>query len=156
MADINDVCDYVIVKLCDGGVSLNVLKLHKILYYTQAWSLAFDRGRLFDGEFQAWVHGPVSRHVYDRFRDTKTMYSPVRQQDAPNFNPSRLTDAERAHVDAVLEVYAPYTGDQLEELTHRETPWIEARGSTPAFARSETVIADAVMREYYKARLTPA
>lgn len=30
MADINDVCDYVIVKLCEGGVPLNLLKLQTI------------------------------------------------------------------------------------------------------------------------------
>jgi uncharacterized phage-associated protein len=154
MADINDVCDYVIVKLCEGGVPLNLLKLHKILYYTQAWSLAFDRGRLFNEEFQAWVHGPVSRQIYDRFRDTKNLYSPVWQQDAPFYNPYGLTDAERAHIDAVLEVYAPYTGDQLEEMTHRELPWMQARGSVPAFERSEATIDDGLMRDFYKARLT--
>lgn len=153
MADIQDVCDYVIVKLCDGGVPLNVLKLHKIMYYTQAWNLAFDRGRLFDESFQAWVHGPVSRRVYDRFRDTKTMYSPVFASDAQGFDPSKLQGWERAHIDAVLEVYAPYTGDQLEEMTHREDPWIFARSSTPAFKRSEAIISDEVMRDFYKARL---
>jgi uncharacterized phage-associated protein len=42
-------------------VFLNVLKLHKILYYCQAWSLAFGRGPLFPGSnFQAWVHVHLS------------------------------------------------------------------------------------------------
>jgi len=41
----------------------------------------------------------------------------------PYFSPARLSDAERAHVDAVLEVYADFSGDQLEEMTHREAPW---------------------------------
>ena len=153
MADINDVCDYVIVKLSEGGVPLNLLKLHKILYYAQAWNLAFDRGRLFDGDFQAWVHGPVAREVYDRFRDTKSMYSTMLPPDAPNFDPARLMPNERAHVDAVLEVYAKYTGDQLEEMSHQEEPWIEARGDTPAFARSERVISDETMARFYKQRL---
>jgi uncharacterized phage-associated protein len=153
MADINDVCDYSIVKLCEGAVPLNVLKLHKILYYTQAWSLAFERGRLFDEDFQAWVHGPVSRQIYDRFRDQKTMYSYLSRFDAQNFNPANLREDERAHIDAVLEVYAPYTGDQLEELTHREQPWINARINVPAFSRSENLIADEDMRSFYKQRL---
>lgn len=153
MADVNDVCDYVIVKLCSGGVPLNVLKLHKIIYYTQAWNLAFDRGRLFDGEFQAWVHGPVSRAIYDRFRDTKSMYSPLSTWDAPNFDPHRLRDDERAHIDAVLEIYAPYTGDQLEQLTHREDPWTLARANTAAWDRSEAIISEDTMAAFYKARL---
>ena len=39
--DLNDVCDYIIVKLDDGGESLNLLKLQKLVFYVQAWHLAF-------------------------------------------------------------------------------------------------------------------
>ncbi|MET3854429.1 type II toxin-antitoxin system antitoxin SocA domain-containing protein [Rhizobium sp. OAE497] len=154
MAAIFDVSDYIVVKLREGGVFLNVLKLHKLMYYVQAWHLAFGRGRLFDGRFQAWVHGPVSRELYDRYRDTKSMYSTVDITDvSPLFTPTRLNDAERAHIDAVLEVYAVFTGDQLEEMTHRETPWLAARVNVPASARSETPISEETMRSFYAQRL---
>lgn len=154
MAHINDVCDYIIVKLTEDRTSLNVLKLHKLLYYVQAWNLAFGKGRLFDGRFQAWVHGPVSREIYDRFVNTKSMYSPVAMNDVrAGFDPQSLPDEERAHVDAVLEVYGPFTGDQLEEMTHREDPWLTARRGVPAAARSETSISEEEMGEYYRQRL---
>lgn len=153
--NIHDACDYIIVKLTEGDGYLNVLKLHKLLYYCQAWSLAFGRGPLFpENNFQAWVHGPVSRTVYDRFVQTKAMYSPVVMADArPGFDPLAIADDDRAKIDAVLEVYAPLSGDQLEEMTHREEPWIEARAGVPPSARCETIIRNDTMERYYAARI---
>ncbi|MEY9752610.1 Panacea domain-containing protein [Bradyrhizobium yuanmingense] len=152
--NINDACDYIILKLTHGGVFLNVLKLHKLLYYCQAWNLAFGRGRLFDASFQAWVHGPVSRDIYDRYVSTKAMYSNVTPADVrPNFDPQSLEQNDRALIDSILEVYAPLSGDQLEEMTHKEDPWIKARAGVSPSARSENMISDVVMRDYYAARI---
>jgi uncharacterized phage-associated protein len=155
MPTINDTSDYVVLKLRHGGVILNVLKLHKLMYYIQAWHLAFNRGPFFPGRFQAWVHGPVNRELYDRYKDSKNMYSPVDLQDIqPGFNPSQtLADQERAHIDAVLEVYANFTGDQLEEMTHREEPWLQARAGVAPSARSENHLSEDVMQKFYSARL---
>ena len=157
MAHINQVSDYIVVKLREGGAFVNVLKLHKLMYYVQAWHLAFGRGVLFPGRFQAWVHGPVSRELYNRYKDSKTMYSSVDVDDiALGFDPSGLDQAERAHIDAVLEVYADLTGDQLEEMTHREDPWLEARSGVHPSARSENLISEETMRRFYAARLNAA
>lgn len=155
MAQINHVTDYIVMKLRDGGVFLNVLKLHKLLYYTQAWRLAFGKGPLFSERFQAWIHGPVCRPVYDRYAGAKTMYSSLDMKDIDaEFNPEILTPEERAHIDAVLEVYADFSGDQLEEMTHQEAPWLEARDGVPSSSRSETLILEGTMQQYYAARIT--
>ncbi|MET4153368.1 type II toxin-antitoxin system antitoxin SocA domain-containing protein [Bradyrhizobium sp. RT7b] len=152
--NIYDACDYIVLKLTHGGVFLNVLKLHKLLYYCQAWNLAFGRGRLFSASFQAWVHGPVSRDIYDRYVGTKAMYSNVTAADVrSNFDPQSLEQNDRALIDSVLEVYAPLSGDQLEEMTHKEDPWLNARAGVPPSARSEHIISDDVMRDYYAARI---
>ena len=151
---INDACDYIIVKLTEGGVFLNVLKLHKLLYYCQAWNLAFGRGQLFPARFQAWVHGPVSRDIYDRYVATKAMYSNIDAKDvSANFNPQSLDAGKRAVIDAVLESYAPLSGDQLEEMTHGEDPWISARKGVLPSARSENIISEDIMRDFYAARI---
>ncbi len=152
MATIDDTCDYIISKTEQDGLSL--LKLQKLLYYCQAWFLAFGKGPLFDGKFQAWVHGPVSRHVYDRFKDSKYLYSSVSTDNInPGFSYDNLKAGEKAHIDAVLGVYASFTGDQLEEMAHREVPWITARGGIPLHERCEREIDENVMEDYYKARL---
>lgn len=154
MASINDVCDYIITKAADDSLGLSVLKIQKLLYYAQAWHLAFDRGPLFDGKFQAWVHGPVNRSIYNRFRSEKYIYSPVSHTDIlPTFSFEKLTPEERAHIDNVLNVYGQFSGDQLESLTHQEIPWIEARGGIPLHERSENLLDEQTMLEFYKARL---
>jgi uncharacterized phage-associated protein len=38
---------------------------------------------------------------------------------------------------------------ELSDLTHRERPWIEARGNTPLGLPCENVIDKEVMRDYY-------
>lgn len=151
---VDDIADYITVRMAEAGAYLNVLKLHKLVYYVQAWHLAFFGRRCFDSAFEAWVHGPVSRELYARFRSTKNMYSPVTQQDVrAGFKAHRLPGDAKRHVDSILEAYAKFSDDQLEELTHRERPWQLARGALPPNARCQTEIADAVMKAYYGARL---
>jgi uncharacterized phage-associated protein len=152
--NVHDVCDYIIVKLNEADTRLNVLKLHKLLYYIQAWHMAFGRGRLFNSTFQAWVHGPVCRPIYDRFKDAKSMYSPVRPRDVrDDFDLGQLPRAAKRHIDTILEAYADFTDDQLEEMTHRERPWIEARDGYDPKERCEEDISDDVMAEFYSRRL---
>jgi len=154
MADLHDVADYLIIKCTEGGVSLNLLKLQKLLYYCQAWNLALGRGRLFEGGFQAWVHGPVNRSLYDRFSLTKSLYSPVCSRDVrQDFDGNRIIAPEKELIDAVLNVYGGYTGDQLESMTHNEEPWILARGGISPMDRCETTISEDVMGTFYKSRL---
>lgn len=151
---VHDVSDYIIRKCRLGGVSLNILKLQKLLYYSQAWHLAFGRGRLFNDTFQAWVHGPVNRTIYDRFSDTKTLYSIVDDSDIrSSFNPESMDTAAKQHIDNVLDVYARYSGTDLEILTHSEQPWTLARGGISELERCDTEIDDAVMASYYRAKL---
>lgn len=153
MADINDVADFLIVKMNEAGW-LNVLKLQKLLYYVQAWMLAIHNRRCFSGEFQAWVHGPVNREIYNRFKDTKSMYSRVRTTDVrPDFKLETLPPWAVAHINEVLEVYGDLSDDQLEEMTHQEKPWIEARGDCSPRERCESEIDQHTMRDYYAARI---
>jgi uncharacterized phage-associated protein len=155
-ARVNDVCDYIILMRCSGEEMLNLPKLQKLLYYVQAWNLAFTEETLFDGKFQAWIHGPVNREIFDRFAGQKTLYSPVDVSDiTPGFNPDTALSADdRLHIDNVLEVYAKFGGSELEAQAHVEEPWIRARGDCTPTSRCEAVLDERFMGEYYKARLT--
>ncbi len=46
---------------------LTNLRLQKLLYYAQAWSLAMRDKPLFDDRIEAWPSGPVVPSVFDRF-----------------------------------------------------------------------------------------
>ena len=153
--NIYQVSDYIILKLIEGGVPLNNLKLQKLVYYTQAWHLAMKDGKpLFDGRFQAWIHGPVNRDLYARFVRNKSLYSPIDISDiTEGFNPEDIPADSRKHIDMILESYACFTGSQLESMTHEEEPWIEARTGYHPAERCEAFLNEATMTSYYKKRL---
>lgn len=44
---------------------LNHMKLQKLIYYIDAWHLVFFYEPLINENFEAWVHGPVVREVWD-------------------------------------------------------------------------------------------
>lgn len=44
-------------------------KLQKLCYYTYAWFLTFYRERLFNGPFEAWIHGPVHPELYQFYKE---------------------------------------------------------------------------------------
>jgi uncharacterized phage-associated protein len=151
---INDICNYIIVKVKDAEAGLNNLKLQKLLYYVQAWHLAFYHEPQFAGKFQAWIHGPVNREIYDRFADTKSLYSEITIKDVPaDFDLDSLPESERMHIDSVLEAYAPFRGFELEEMTHNEEPWIEARKGCRSTERCETEIKEETMQRFYAGRI---
>lgn len=60
MTSIFDVAAYVLDKL---GV-MTTMKLEKLCYYSQAWSLVWDERRLFPERFEAWANGPVCPDLY--------------------------------------------------------------------------------------------
>ncbi|RKZ77287.1 MAG: hypothetical protein DRR16_29765, partial [Candidatus Parabeggiatoa sp. nov. 3] len=39
-------------------------RLHKLLYYCQAWSLVWDEEPLFEQPIEAWASGPVIKALY--------------------------------------------------------------------------------------------
>jgi uncharacterized phage-associated protein len=152
--DRDDACDYIIVKVRAAAESLSHLKLQKLMYYAQAWHWAFYGKPLFAGKFQAWVHGPVNRDLYDRFSKTKSLYSEITENDIrPDFDMGAVAEDEAAHIDSILEAYAGLTGTQLEEMTHYENPWIEARGERRPSERCEIEIDEYLMARYYAQRL---
>lgn len=154
MLDRNDVCDFIIIKVKEAGEPLNHLKLQKLLYYVQAWHLAFMKTPMFNGKFQAWVHGPVNREIYDRFASRKSLYSEILEEDIrPTFDLGAIGEADRLHIEAVLEAYAPFSGSQLEEMTHKEAPWIEARVGYRPSQRCESTINEDRMAEFYGAQV---
>ncbi len=59
----------------ENNDSVTPKKLQKLLYYLYAWGLVFLNediddlsDKVFSGEFEAWVHGPVNRDVYERYK----------------------------------------------------------------------------------------
>ncbi len=106
---------------------------------------------MFAGEFEAWVHGPVNREIYNRFNSTKYLYSEINIDDCLNRNVN-LSAEDAEFVDFILENYLKYSGAELERISHNEKPWIETRGDLNVNERCDKVIAPELMIEYYGER----
>jgi len=64
VATVVDVARYVLNHAGD----MTTMKLQKLVYYCQAWSLAWDGVPLFDEDFQAWANGPVCPELFATHR----------------------------------------------------------------------------------------
>jgi uncharacterized phage-associated protein len=133
----------------DAGDDITHLKLQKLLYYTQAWHLANYDKPLFDEDMQAWAHGPVVPSVWRLYRDCG--WNPLPPEPLPSIDPDL-----QGYLEVVFARYGGFTAKKLEELTHAEQPWREARGNLPPEAKCDTPISKSTMRDYYKARLRKA
>jgi uncharacterized phage-associated protein len=123
-----------------GAVS--AYKLQKLVYYAQAWSLVWDGVSLFDESIEAWGRGPVVRSLY-RSHAGQWLVS------SSGGTPTCLSPAALATIDEVVRFYGAWDGDFLSELSHRERPWLDARGDLSHNAASKAPIAREVMREFY-------
>lgn len=117
--------DFLIVESRERGDLLTPLKLQKLMFYADAWSLALYDRELTAERFQAWVHGPVALSQYHRFKENR--WRPILDEiDRP-----KVTDAIANHLCEIVDVFGVETGPALEAMTHQEFPWIEARGGIP-------------------------
>ena len=149
------ISDFIVFRLTlDAGHDLNLLKLQKLLYYSQAWHLAFTGEQLFKEDFQAWIHGPVNREVYDFYKESKTMYSLIYNGEVKDTEiASKLDINVITHVNNILETYSPFSATELEIMTHNEDPWIVARKGYEPHERCAEIIDPQLMMSYYRARL---
>ncbi len=139
MASVFDVARY-IVKI-HGGMS--AMKLQKLVYYSQAWSLVWDDKPLFKEKIRAWANGPVVRELYDWHKGRFNISTP------PPGDIRNLSDDEKEIIELVLEYYGEKSGADLSAITHRERPWKEARSGLVDGQRSDRVITKAAIAEYY-------
>ena len=78
---------------------LGAMKLQKLLYYSQAWSLAWDGEPVFRERVQAWSEGPVVRESFDVHRgDYKIAIYP--QGDPKALSPRLTGEVAYKFVDA--------------------------------------------------------
>ena len=146
MANIINVSKYLLTLASKADTNVNPLKLQKLLYYCEGWTLAITDKELFPKEnFQAWIHGPVNVRTYHAFNASYGMFDPI---DTPRAAPldSSVTVEQKAIIERVFEVYNQYTGSELETMTHAEKPWIEARGALEATMHSAKTIDKKTMK----------
>jgi uncharacterized phage-associated protein len=130
----------------EAGESITQLKLQKLVYYADAWFLAnFDRP-LITEKFEAWAHGPAVRALYARYREHGWQSLPVESGPLP---PKEI----EGFLASVFKEYGQYSAKKLEDMTHTELPWMEARGNLAPEAASKVAISKLTMRNFYAGRI---
>lgn len=132
-----------------AGDVITHLKLQKLVYYAQAWTLALCDRPLFDEDFQAWTHGPVVPSLFQRFNGMGWNPLPAPEED----NCGELDAEVESLLEEVYTLYGEHSAKYLEQLTHSEEPWLNARGGRPLEARCTCIIPKDAMKAFYRAKL---
>jgi uncharacterized phage-associated protein len=118
-------------------------KLQKLCYYAKAWHLALYDENIINEPFEAWVHGPVNRALYEKYKS----------YDPSNIEKETIENPEAEFAPFIQHVYAAYghlDGDDLEVISHKEKPWIEARADKQPWESCDTIISEDTMKSFYK------
>lgn len=137
--DINTVANWFLNK-----TSMPHKKLQKLCYYAEAWHQALYNSPLLKNcHFEAWVHGPVCPALYEQYKS----YGWV---DIPKISNKPVIDNETDEfLEIVYATYGEFSGHQLENITHDEAPWKEARRGLDECEPSNNIINPETMRRYY-------
>jgi uncharacterized phage-associated protein len=126
MDSVLDVANY-ILKISkedpeDGEYELiSHMKLQKLIYYCQGFSLALFDEPLFPEPIEAWPHGPVCPRLYHELKYCGSAPVSVIMPDAG----VRLEPEKRQLIADVYWKYGQYAAWKLRKMTHDEVPWKE-------------------------------
>ncbi|WP_218837554.1 Panacea domain-containing protein [Gilliamella sp. Occ4-3] len=137
-----DVANYILsLNDNDAGDLISNLKLQKLVYYTQGFSLAILGKPLFNEKIEAWMHGPVIPDLYHKY---KSFGSGAIDTDNLDIDFSKFSEDEKNLIQDVFNMYGQYSAWKLRNLTHEEPTWIGAYGRS-----NSTEISLDSMRKYF-------
>jgi uncharacterized phage-associated protein len=116
--------------------NLSPMKLQKLLFFAQSWSLARTDEPLFDEFFCRWQYGPVVPSLYHEFKEYGSQpitayggHIVERQGEMVRVQPivgESDTDTWEL-IDEIIRVYGAFSGSQLSAITHEEgSAWSES------------------------------
>lgn len=135
------------------------LKLQKLLYYIEAFHLAYFQESVIKDDFEAWMHGPVCKKVWNAFKeDSKPVYGLLAMPEKDARHAIRtieeaLSEDQLEIIGDVLKEYGDKSSYHLECLTHVELPWREARRGVAPDASSSNKISKRTMMQFYRKSL---
>jgi len=130
------------------------LKLQKLLFYCDAYHLAYFETEIIPESFEAWVHGPVCREVYNSLKDNSILHTDLEfdinsDQDPDNVINDNLNSSQLELTKSILNTLHSWTGIELEASTHLEWPWIEARNGLPPSTPCSNKISKVTTQKFY-------
>jgi uncharacterized phage-associated protein len=127
-----------------GDKSVTPMKLQKLLYYAEAFSLAWRGRDLFVEPIESWEHGPVIPSVYEHYKQFKGTTITVDAVEPDGFDAGDITVMK-----AVWQTYGRHSATTLSEWTHEEMPWKHARNTQMGPTRD-------ALRAYFRTQRHPS
>ena len=140
----------VISYIFERAHEVTPLALQKMLYFIQGiYMVIFDKP-IYEEDCVAWVHGPVYESVYEMFKTFK--YNPIDDNRFVMFKNrfKELNKEEKDVIDLIIDSFGMYSGKTLEEITHKEDPWKQAREGYLPMELSNVVIEKQKIKRYFK------
>jgi len=120
-------------------------KMHKLVYYCQAWHLVRDGQPFFHEKIIASPKGIVINELCNLH------YGQLYVGDSSKGNLNHLSLRQIDVIDYVMKTYGDKTLDELDELTRSESPWKEARrGINPENKKSIEISIESLLAYYSK------
>lgn len=118
-----NVAGYVIKRCNAQNKSVSNLKLQKILYFIQAEFLVTKNKPCVYEDIEAWDFGPVVPEVYHKYKIFGSANIPA---PANLMIYDLITDNDKQLMNGIIDNCAQYSASTLVEITHNQTPWINA------------------------------
>lgn len=139
ISKIESVAKYLIIKCGE----ITPLALQKLLYYSQAFCKLFTDSYLFEEDCEAWVHGPVYRSMYEKYRGFGRSIIEIEDDDL------LLDEIEEHVIDSVVRHFGCYSAKALEEMTHCEKPWVITRKGLKKNEACDRIIEKNLIDSYF-------
>lgn len=126
-----------------GSFPMTIMRLMKLAYFSQAWSLALRDELLFYDKIEARKYGPVIPGLYD-------LYKIYGKEGIPKTSivdsEKELDTVDECFLEKVYDRYAEIDTYSLSRLTHSRTgPWF-----TTINKKLSRVILPSTIKDYYK------
>lgn len=119
------------------------LKLNKLLYFAQGYSLALYNAPLFSENIEAWQYGPVVSNVYHKFKSNNKENI---ANTYGNFSHDIFDSDTIELLLAVINDYGKYSSSKLIEITHEKgSPWDMVYSEN-----ANNIISNSSIKEYFK------
>lgn len=136
---------------------LSPKKVQKLVYYAYAWFLATNndagesgdgiKNKLFKETPEAWLHGPVFRSLYEKYKTYGWLE--IEKTKMPKITSREIVE----FLEKIWTTFGCYSADALEYMTHQETPWINARREEKSLQSTNNQISDFDIYAFYNSLL---
>lgn len=159
MHNATSIANFFIRKGIEEGKLVDQMKVQKLVYFAHGWYLAITNQPLINEAVEAWRFGPVIPSLYHSLKHSgnQAITTTINEKELATDD----TDLElRAYLSAIWNLYSPFTGIQLSNMTHEEeTPWAKIAKEFNNQIPADKDIGNEAIKQYFlnqrKATLQP-